>query len=166
MIVISDTTPINYLVLIGQIDLLPRLFGRVLVPPAVLDELQSHGSPEALQAWSIAIPTWLEVRTPSYIDATIRLGRGEVEAISLARELRANEVLIDDLKARKAAMVRGLKVTGTLLVLDRAARAGWVDLPSILQQLMTTNFRAPAALVRHLLAEDARRKQQSKQHPT
>ncbi len=155
MIVVSDTTPINYLVLIGEIDLLPKLFGRVAAPPAVLSELRQPGSPEAVQVWMSAIPEWLEVRAPSSIDPAIRLGRGEVEAISLARELQATEVLIDDMQARKAALACGLRVAGTLLVLHRAARVGLVDFPEAIRRLMRTNFRAPAALVRHLLDSNA-----------
>lgn len=162
MIVISDTTPINYLVLIGQIDLLPRLFGQVLIPPAVLTELRQQGSPQEVQTWMSAIPAWLEVRAPSCIDPTIHLGRGEVEAISLAHELHATEILIDDMQARKAALARGLRVAGTLLVLDRAARRGLIDLPEAIQRLMQTNFRVPAALIAHLLDSDAERRRQSK----
>jgi predicted nucleic acid-binding protein len=161
MIVISDTTPINYLVLIGQIELLPKLFGRVVIPPAVLAELRQPGSPKEVQTWISSIPAWLEVRAPVSIDPTIHLGRGETEAISLARELHATEVLIDDMQARKAALARGLRVAGTLLVLDRAGRRGWVNLPEAIQRLMQTNFRAPAALVAYLIERDKERKQRS-----
>ncbi len=158
MIVISDTTPINYLVLIKEIELLPRLFGRVIIPPAVLTELQQPGSPEEVRAWLAAMPEWVEVRAPASIDGTIRLGRGEIEAISLACELRADEVLIDDMQARKAALARGLRVAGTLLILDRAARRGMVDLPKAIERLRHTSFRAPASLIVHLLDADAKRR--------
>jgi len=47
-VVISDTSPINYLVLIGEIDVLPRLYGKVLIPDAVLSELRDAGSPAAV----------------------------------------------------------------------------------------------------------------------
>ncbi len=158
MIVISDTSPINYLVLIEQIDLLPRLFGRVIIPPAVLRELGQRGSPEEVRVWLSSRPAWLEVREPSRIDSEIHLGRGEVEAISLACELGAGEVLIDDMEARKAALARGLSVAGTLLVLDRAAGHGLIDLPETLHRLLHTNFRVPVALIAHLLDNDARRR--------
>ncbi len=161
MIVISDTTPINYLVLIGQIELLPRLFGRVVIPPAVLTELRQPGSPPEVQAWMSMIPPWLEVKAPLMIDPTINLGRGETEAISLARELHATEVLIDDMQARKAALARGLRVAGTLLVLDRAGRRGLVNLSEAIQRLMQTNFRAPAALLAYLIEKDQERKRHS-----
>ena len=157
MIVVSDTTPINYLVLIDRVGVLPELFGTVVIPPTVLSELRHPGSPEKVQAWMHAAPAWLEVRAPSLLDSTIRLGQGEVEAISLAQELGAAEVLIDDMQARKAALARGLRVAGTLLVLDRAARRGLLDLPETLRHLTNTNFRAPASLIAHLLEKDAER---------
>ncbi len=158
MIVVSDTTPINYLVLIDHIDVLPALFGRVLVPPAVLNELRHPGSPEKVRSWARPPPAWLEMRRPSHLDDTIHLGRGEIEAISLAQELGAAQVLIDDMQARKAALARGLRVAGTLLVLDRAARRRLLDLPEALSRLAHTNFRAPTALVEYLLRKDAARR--------
>ena len=157
MIVVSDTTPVHYLLLIDQIDLLPALFGRVVVPPGVLAELRHPGSPDVVRTWSDAAPAWLEVRAPAAVDSTLRLGRGETEAISLALEVGADEVLIDDMQAPKAALACGLKVAGTLLVLDRAARQELVELAEVLRRLMQTSFRAPAELVRRLLAADAQR---------
>jgi predicted nucleic acid-binding protein len=162
MIVISDTPPINYLVLIGQVDLLPKLFRRILIPPGVLSELKQPGSPGPVQVWMSSIPAWLEVRAPSGLDPDIRLRRGEVEAISLACELHAAEVLVDDMEARKAAVARGLRVAGTLLVLDRAAQQELVYLPEALERLLQTNFRVPAALIVHLLDSDAQRRHRRK----
>jgi predicted nucleic acid-binding protein len=49
MIIVSDTSPINYLVLIREIELLPKLFGEVVIPQAVLDELKQEGTPEAVK---------------------------------------------------------------------------------------------------------------------
>ena len=76
----------------------------------------------------------------------------------MAQELAAAEVLIDDVQARKAALARGLRVAGTLRVLDRAARRRLLDLPEALSRLVHTNFRAPAALVEYLLRKDAARR--------
>ena len=63
MIVIADTTPLNYLVLIGQAELLPRLFGRVLIPPAVWTELNDPETPKAVKTWLTDPPAWLQVQT-------------------------------------------------------------------------------------------------------
>ncbi len=51
MIVVSDTTPLNYLILIGQIDLLPRLYGQVIVPTTVVHELKHLRAPESVRSW-------------------------------------------------------------------------------------------------------------------
>ncbi|ESA36929.1 dna-binding protein [Leptolyngbya sp. Heron Island J] len=49
MIVVADTSPINYLLLIGQIDLLPRLFQQIIIPDIVRDEMSDPGAPSVLQ---------------------------------------------------------------------------------------------------------------------
>ena len=65
-LVIADTGPVNYLILIGQIDLLPRLFQRVILPTAVKEELDDIGAPVAVRAWIGSHPAWLEImETPS-----------------------------------------------------------------------------------------------------
>ena len=86
MIVISDTSPINYLVLTGHIEILPALFGQVVIPPAVVSELQHLATPPVVAQWMSQPPAWLLVRTPTHVDADIQLGHGEAEAISLAVE--------------------------------------------------------------------------------
>jgi len=161
MIIVADTSPLNYLVLIREIELLPSLFGQVIVPHAVLAELRAAGTPEVVREWADSAPSWLEIRTPSFIDAGIKLGRGEVEAICLASELQADQLLVDDSKARKIALARGLMVAGTLNILEAAALRGMVDLPNALRKLQQTNFRAPADLVGLLLERDAERKESS-----
>jgi predicted nucleic acid-binding protein len=142
MIVISDTSPINYLVLIDEIDLLPTLFGEVIIPQAVLSELQRAEAPNEVTAWLATNPAWLELRTVSVIDATIALGAGECEAISLAKEINARLVLIDDKKARQAAIERGLNVAGTLNILELASIKNLVELAEVFDKLQQTNFRA------------------------
>jgi predicted nucleic acid-binding protein len=84
MIVISDASPMNVLAQIGYVDFLPTLFGRVLIPPAVAGELSHARTPESVRAWLSSQPGWLEIRSPSRIDPTIRIDDpGEREAISL-----------------------------------------------------------------------------------
>ena len=56
MIIISDTTPINYLVLIGEIDVLEKLFGRVIIPQAVFDEFHNPGTPDPVRDWAGSAP--------------------------------------------------------------------------------------------------------------
>ena len=151
MIIVSDTSPINYLVLIREIELLPKLFGKVVIPQAVLDELQQTGTPEVVKDWIDLRPQWLEIQNAKAIDQTITLGAGEREAISLAVELNADLVLIDDRKARKAAIERGLNVAGTINILESAAKRGLVNLSQAFQKLEQTNFRIAPDLLAEIL---------------
>ena len=160
MIVISDTSPINYLVLIDEIELLPKLFGEVIVPPEVAKELKHPAAPQKVKQWIASPPQWLEIRPASFIDPTIQLDAGETAAISLALEINADQLLLDDKKAVRVAIARGLGVAGTLNILELAAIKGWIDLPIVIAKLQQTNFRALAELIQKLLDEDAQRKQQ------
>jgi predicted nucleic acid-binding protein len=119
MIVVSDTSPINYLVLVGQVGRLYDLYGRVIVPPSVMAELRAPQSPRLVQEWLSTQPTWLEVQSPSKApDPRLNyLGAGERDAIALAEELRADRLLIDDRDGRREAVDRDVPVVGTLGVL-------------------------------------------------
>jgi predicted nucleic acid-binding protein len=100
MIVVSDTSPLNYLVLIDLQHILPELFERILIPSAVRDELQSAGAPEAIARFMAAAPAWLEIRQVPEVDPKLQyLDRGEREAITLAASLSVGSVLIDERKA-------------------------------------------------------------------
>src|SRR6185437_15542920 len=98
MIVVADTSPINYLVLIGEIQLLPALFGQVLVPKAAFQELQHPKTPVQVRRWIAHSPAWLDVRTVSPIPnpGLMNLDIGEREAIQLALELGITTVLMDE----------------------------------------------------------------------
>ena len=88
MIVVSDTSPLNYLVLIQQEHVLPSLFSRVVAPPAVVRELGHPAAPSAARLWAASPPSWLEILVPSFVDESLSLGLGETEAISLAPSFR------------------------------------------------------------------------------
>jgi predicted nucleic acid-binding protein len=162
MIVISDTTPLNYLALIGQQELLARLFERVIIPQAVWAELQAAGTPEPVRSWVVSAPEWLEVRQAKLpADAALStLDPGEQEAILLAQELHADLLLIDDRDGRLEAARRNIAVVGTLGILDKAAERDWLDLTEALTRLQQTSFRASAELIHFLLEQDAKRKRQ------
>jgi predicted nucleic acid-binding protein len=127
-LVIADTGPINYLVLIGHIDLLPVLFETVVLPTAVQSELASGKAPGSVRYWAANFPIWVEVRGPSFDqpdDALLTgIDEGEKAAILLAASLHADLILMDDRRGVKAAERKGLVVTGTLGVLDLAAQRG------------------------------------------
>ena len=162
MLVVADTSPINYLILLNQDAVLPRLYDRVVIPPAVQRELQHHRTPERVCVWVAHPPAWFEVRQPQQRLETAHvptLGAGEREAIALAQELQVPLLLMDDPAGREEATRRALRTTGTLGILEQAAIEGWLDLPTVLTQLLTTTtFRAGAVLIQDLLARDATRK--------
>ena len=158
MIVVSDTSPLNYLILLGAEEVLPLVFGAVLAPPAVLLEMQHPRAPEKVHRWAITPPVWLEVRTPVSTLPLEHLGLGESEAIALAIEVQADKVLIDDRAALAIANELGLSCLGTLAVLDLAAEKGLVDLPAVVAELVKTSFHAPQRLIDRLIQHDEARR--------
>ena len=92
MVVVADTSPINYLILIGQIDVLPMLYRRILIPPAVLAELSHRLAPKPVREWAADAPAWLEIVGPKIALVLPKLDRGETEAIALATEVHTNAV--------------------------------------------------------------------------
>lgn len=150
-VVVSDTSPLHYLILCGAEALLPRLFERVVIPPTVFAELQQPNTPAAVQKWMQSRPAWVAIQKPSAIDATLQVDAGEREAISLAREIHAAAVLIDDRAGRVAATQCGLTVVGTLGLLEQASMRGWVVLPDALERLQGTNARLDPKLVEAVL---------------
>ena|SRR5438094_5841915 len=106
MIVVSDTTPLNYLILIGQIDLLPRLYGQVIVPATVAHELQHLRAPASVRAWIGSPPAWLEIRDVAITEESeTLLDAGELAALALAELLHANLLLMDDRAGSKKRSV-------------------------------------------------------------
>ena len=124
MIVVSDTSPLTALITIGRADLLHLLFGRVLIPPAVREELLREHP---------VLPRWLEVVTPTTIPSAVmaaRLDAGETQSIALALELRAEAVLMDERLGRRVAQALGLRTTGVLGCLILAKRDGHLPMVS------------------------------------
>jgi predicted nucleic acid-binding protein len=156
-LVVSDTTPLNYLVLIGHVDVLPRLFGKLLVPPAVIREMRHPKAPSAVSAWAADLPPWIEVKAP-LTDLHLGIGAGEDEAISLALELGDATLLMDDVRARVAAKIRGLHTIGTLAILDRADVAKLLDFGTAILRLKATSFHLDDALLQPMLARALTRK--------
>ena len=108
MIVVADTSPINYLVQVHLDSLLPQLYQRLLIPSAVLTELQHQGSPRMIRDWANQPPVWCKVQQPTLsLSAELAgLDAGECAAIELAFELRASKLLLDERKARHIAVHR------------------------------------------------------------
>ena len=129
MIVVSDTSPLTALLTVGEAELLPKLFHEVIIPEAVRGELlRSHPS----------LPGWLcvaDVKDTAQAERYAQIvDTGEAEAIELARELRADRLLIDERKGRKLAMAEGVPVIGLLGVVLLAKRRQLIPAARVLLQ--------------------------------
>ena len=142
--VFCNTSPFQYLHQTRLLHVLPALAGRVIVPPAVRDELTAgrragHDVPE------LAALDWVSVREPSSLRAlplVTDLGPGETGVLMLALESSEPVVILDDGRARRMARVLGLPLTGTLGILLDAKRAGLVPaITPILDELQQRRFR-------------------------
>lgn len=120
MIVVSDTSPITNLLRIGRIELLRDLFQKVIIPETVYSEIATIEG----QRTALTSRDWINVVSVTNLQLLNRLlvslDRGEAEAITLAVELSANILLIDEAKGRNEAENLDLEVTGILGILIRA----------------------------------------------
>lgn len=153
MIVVADTSPLNYLILIKHADVLGKLFGSVVIPPAVESELNRAESPVSVRQWLHARPDWLTIRSPSHIDRSLDLDEGELQAIALAAELGADLLLMDEQKGRRLAFTRGLAITGTLGVIKLASVEGLLNQWDALEALRETNFFIEGSLIEKLFGK-------------
>lgn len=154
MIVVADTSPLNYLIIIQHIDILPKLYQRVFVPPEVLEELRSPDAPPPVQSWLQNIPDWLEIRAPRTVPSEdLRLlDPGERQAIQLAQEQNADLLLIDERRGSAEARRLGLTTTGTIGVLLAAGELGLIDSKEACRRLLNeTTFRVTSELRAKLL---------------
>lgn len=146
------------MILCSAESVLPRLFTDVLIPPTVCAELRHANAPPLVKEWARNLPAWVSVKSPVKLDTSIKVDQGELEAICLAREIGAAAVLMDDLKGRNAALRCGLRVTGTLGILEIAASRDWLDLPDAIRKLQQTGARIDARLVAAILERDRQRR--------
>ena len=154
MIVVADTSPLNYLILIGHIEILRQIYGEVVIPPAVQDELLAPEAPTPVKLWMSHPPPWLEIRTPNRINTLLHpsLDDGEREAIALAQMGGVGSLLlIDELLGRREATRLGLEVIGTLGILYRAHERGLLNLHEAIERLRATSFKVSDALLRRFI---------------
>lgn len=155
-VVVADTGPVHYRLLIDQIALLPALFERVFLPATVQAEMLDPKTPVSIRQWIVTPPEWLQVVpdpvSPPEDFVLADLDEGERAAIQLALSMRASLLLMDDRAGVEAALHKGLAVTGTLGILKLAAMRGLIDIEVILPQLTATNFRCPPALIDRIFA--------------
>lgn len=158
MIVVSNTSPIMNLAIIGQLNLLNRLYGKVFIPEAVFQELSTVDSEES-GLLRIQLHSWIEKRFITnhfLVDALLLdLDVGEAEAIVLAKDIKADLLLIDERRGRTIASRLGLKVIGLLGVLVEVKRMGFISrVKPILDELIEkAGFWISSQLYKHVLYE-------------
>jgi len=152
--VVSDTSPLHYLVECEAIGILPVLFQEILIPPTVHRELQHQRTPQRVRAWAQSLPAWVKVRAPAVLDDSLNVDEGEKEAICLAREVKAVAILMDDRKGRAEAVRCGLRVAGTIGLLEVAAGRGLLDFAVSIQRLRQTNARLDEELIQAALTRN------------
>lgn len=154
-IIIADSGPLIGLARVHSLDLLQGLYGSVLIPPAVHNELQvSSGRPGAIQLNSALERGWLQVHNlsasieESLAELILIIDAGEAEAILLAEQVECRFLLIDDRRGRHAAQHRGIPVVGVAGVLLAAKQGGLIDaaLP-VLRELAQEDYRLSSELI-------------------
>lgn len=140
MLVVADSSPFIVLINIACIDVLPILFSKVLIPPEVSAELAQFNRPQSVREFIAAPPHWLTEKAPSTVEPIPTLHAGEVSAISLALEVHADLLLIDEILGRKAAVVRGIPIAGTIGVIEQAAEQNLLDLKDTFARIKQTDF--------------------------
>jgi uncharacterized protein len=153
-LVVVNTTPIIALSLIGQLDLLRRLYGRVVVPTAVQAEVLAGGV-AGIGIRELREASWLEVvslRDPGRADLIADLQRGEAEVLALAQEQAADLVIIDERLARRYAVRLGMRLTGTLGVILKAKKLGMIEaVAPLMDQLRAGGIRLGDDVVAEVL---------------
>ena len=139
--VVSDTSPLNYLILIEAIDCLPRIFSQVFIPPAVAVELTREQAPGLVRDWTSAPPSWLTVKAPTNSRHSFNLDEGEAQAILLAKELGILSLLIDERKGFAVAESVGLEPIGLIGILEYCAQEKWIDFEDKVARLQEHRFR-------------------------
>ena len=136
---VVDTSALQYLFRIGQLDLLQKLFDGVLVADAVEQEL-NRGKSAGYLVPNIMDYSWITIEKPDSrsIPTELQLlGDGECESILLAREISADQIILDDLDARYTAETIGLNVIGTIGILMRAKEQNLISaIAPLLEQLI------------------------------
>ncbi len=154
MLIVSDISPLRYLVEVGAIEFLPRLYGEVLTTPEVLGELCQGQFPVAVQQWANTPPPWLRIESPAMVQFLDNLDEGEATALSLAIERHADVLLVDERKATRIARDCGLVTAGTLAVLRDAALSGMLNFREVVHRLTNeTDFHHTKALIEQVTAD-------------
>jgi predicted nucleic acid-binding protein len=157
MVVVSNATPLIYLAAIGRFELLQNLFERITIPEAVYEEVVTNGA-GGWGATETAKAEWIERRrvstTSTLGSLPTNLNGGELEVISLAVELPANLVIMDEFAGRAELARRKMPVVGTVGVLIQAKRRNLIPALAVeMDRLKACGFRLSERIYRACLAE-------------
>lgn len=142
-VVIVNTSPLFYLHRLGCLNILEKLYGEIVIPGAVVDEL-NEGKKVGEDVPEITNYKWIKVKDviiPAFIKIISDLGQGEAEILALACEEKKPLVIIDDEIARKIAKLQGIKLTGTAGVLLKAKTNNYIpEIKPVLEKLREVGF--------------------------
>ena len=149
MIIISDSSPLISLAIIGKLDILTHLYDEIYVRTAVYKEVVKSNKSFAKELKSFLQGKIKNVKNKMAVDILLSdIGAGEAEAIILALEQHPDVVLIDDLKARRFARIKGLNVMGTMGLLLMAKKAGLIEeIKPLLSNLLSNNIRISPKII-------------------
>ncbi|MEK7397965.1 MAG: DUF3368 domain-containing protein [Candidatus Poribacteria bacterium] len=155
MKVICDSTVIIGLAKIGKLDLLKQIYGEVYIPEAVFIEVVVEGK-EKNGAKETAELEWVKrkpVKDKRIVEILFaELGRGEAEVLVLGKELNADLLIIDDERARTAAISANFQVIGLIGVLLLAKHLNFINqIKPFLEELKNKNFRLSDKLIEKVL---------------
>jgi len=155
MTVISNSTPLISLAQIGRFDLLHEIFGRIIIPKGVYDEVVTEGEGRAGQR-ETEVAKWIEVvEVKNKLAVKLlkhTLDKGESETVVLAGELKADWVIMDESAGRKILEFLSIRVIGVLGILLKAKEVGLIpEVKSEVDKLRTSGFRMRESLYRRVL---------------
>ncbi len=156
MIVVSNTSPISNLAKVEQLNLIYQLYGRILIPCAVHEELLDRRAGDTVIT-AVRSALWIDIQSVQnqrlVDDLKIRVNVGEAEAIALAIEVKADRLIIDERLGRQTARDFGVKITGVLGILLLAKRQKLINqVQPIMDNLMQqANFRISSQLYADVL---------------
>ena len=153
-LVVCNTSPLLYLHQVSCLEILYKLYERIVVPPAVENELKV-GRERGVDVPDVSQLQWVVIRTPAartLLPAVVDLGPGEAEVLALGLEIPDSLLVLDDQLARRIARLNGLLVTGTLGILIRAKKSGFLDeVRPTIEKLLETSLWLSQGLIRSAL---------------
>lgn len=154
--VICDAGPLIALACVDELELLRELFGAALLPPAVRDECLAGGRADMERTRRALDDRWLRIaslRRPA-AKRSPSLGKGETEAIRLALETDDALLVVDGRLARRYALACGIRIVGTVRLLDMAERRGLIrDAESLIRRKSASGYRISPGLLAAVRSE-------------